>query len=204
MDFAQHLDIHCDLGPFPTPVEHECAAVCVGGRYTRAAVQAYADRNAKVHTPIDWPGGLGKPTVRQIGAVAAAKDGTHAVEVMACPEHVQDGNFAALRDDVMGVVIAVREVSREIEVHVALDTAWLGPEAESIEYLCLAVRESGGDGVVLASQAPQIDTQYEKQVVRLVHHSGPLRVKALSPTVEAGVLLDAGVDRVGVPSRVLG
>jgi len=206
MDFADRLEILCDQGPFPEPGRLPCAAVCVGGRYTRAAVRAYSETDIKISTLIDWPSGLGKPTVRQIEAVASGKDGTHAVELMAHPGYLIHQEFAALRDDLMSVIIAVREVSREIAVQVVLDRKSLGDNAQAIEQACLAVRESGGDGVVAFDAINVADLGYEKYVATLAHHAGPLSVKAMLASADpaaAGAMLDAGADRVGVASGIL-
>lgn len=209
MDLAGRLEILCDTGRFPEPGSVDCAAVCVGGRYTREAVRAYADTDVRISTLIDWPAGLGKPTVRQIEAVAASKDGTHAIELMAHPGHLVHRQFEALRDDLMGVIIAVREVSREIVVDVVLDRRALGDDAEAIEHACLAVRESGGDGVVGAnriSEHPQDESGYEKFITMLCHHAGPLASKAIVTTADpeaARRMMAAGADRVGVASGIL-
>lgn len=206
MEFADRLDVLCDQGPFPAAGETACAGVCVGGRYTRSAVRSYTQTDVRVSTLIDWPSGLGKPTVRQIEAVAAGKDGTHAVELMAHPGHLSRREFEALRDDLLGVTIAVREVSRAIVVNVVLDRGALGDDAQAIEYACLAVRESGGDGVVAAGRRGPMDLDYEKYVATLAHHAGPLSVKAMLTSMDAEqarVMFEAGVDRVGVSSGIL-
>ena len=203
---ADRLELLCDQGAFPAPGQLDCAALCVGGRYTAAAVSAYAGSSTRISTLIDWPTGLGKPTVRQIEAVAAAKDGTHAIELMAHMPHVTSGNAAALRDDLMGVIIAVREVSRAIEVNVVIEAEWIGDDAKLVESACLAVRESGGDGIVTGSDVPGKGPAYRQAVAAVKQFAGPLSVKAMLPTAELDELdswFDLGADRVGLCTSVL-
>ncbi|MEM6855712.1 MAG: hypothetical protein AAF593_14990 [Planctomycetota bacterium] len=200
---AEYLEILCDQGPFPSP--GDSAAVTVGGRYTRDAVRAYAESGAVVQTLVDWPSGLGKPTVRQIEAVAAAKDGTATVQVMAHPAHVVGRHDAALREDIMGLVIAVREVSREIGVDVVIEASWLSGDVAYAESVGLAVRESGGDGVVVSPEG--VSDELSRQLIStLSSTSGPTRVKVVSASASDEALdgwLDCGADRVIVPSGIL-
>lgn len=211
MESTERLDILCDMGPFPQPGQLSCAALCVGGRYTRAAVEAHGDTasSPKVHTLVDWPAGLGKPTVRQIEAVAAAKDGTHAIELAANMPQVTHGRFEALRDDLMGVIIAVREVRRDIEVHVIVEAAWIGDDQNLVKGVCLAIQESGGDGVVTSTgfpPTPHAGREYTRAVEQVMKFAGPLRVKAICPEDDPdgpGAWLKRGVDRVGVAASVL-
>lgn len=205
MQFADRLEVLCDQGPFPAAGQIECAAVSVGGRYTREAVRAYAETEVTVQTLIDWPSGLGKPTVRQIEAVAAAKDGTHAVAVMAHPAHVIGRDDAAFRNDVMGLVIAAREVSREIAVDVVIDAAWLSGDVKHAAAMGLVVRESGGDALVVSTASLSADDG--RQIMTAVCAAAEsLRVKVVSPTASEKAIeawLACGVDRVVVPSGIL-
>lgn len=207
MDFADRLEILCDTGPFPEAGSLKCAAIAVGGRYTREAVRAYAESDVQVSTLIDWPVGLGKPTVRQIEAVAAGKDGAHGIELMAHPGHILHQQLDALRDDLMGVVIAAREVSREIAVHVTADAAWFDREPARVQAFCLAVRESGGDGVTLAG-ADGVEPAWFREAAATMGGCGkPLVVKAQLPAAlidQAPQVLDLGLDRVCVSSENLG
>lgn len=209
MQSPDRLDILCDRGPFPQPGQLSCAALCVGGRYTRTAVQAYAETSTKIHTLIDWPAGLAKPTVRQIEAVAAAKDGTHAIELVVPMPQVINGNFETLRDDLMGVVIVVREVSRAIEVHVVIEAEDIGDDQNLIKGCCLAIRESGADSIVTAAGyagLPLSARDYTRGVEQVTKFAGPLRVKAICPPDDPDgpdAWLKRGADRVGVAASVL-
>lgn len=206
MQFADRLEVLCDQGPFPAAGQIDCAAISVGGRYSREAVRAYVETGVTVQTLIDWPSGLGKPTVRQIEAVAAAKDGTRSIDLMGYPGHVIGPEYGALRDDLMAVVIAVREVSRDVVVNVVVDTAWLSQDAQHVEAVCLAVRESGGDGIVVGASTSATPEIARQTVAQVCEYAGPLRVKVVSPSASAEVLEDwllCGVDRVVVPSGIL-
>lgn len=203
-DAVEHLELTLDLGPFDGWDDLACAAVCVGGRDTRAAVAAYAGKPTRVHTLVDVSAGLAKPTVRQIAAVAAAKDGAHGIELMASAWCVMNREFVALRDDLMSVVIAAREVSREVGVVVAVRSQWLSGEAGVVEPFCAAVRESGCDGVVVGGGSPSSTDAYERNVGLIGEHAQGLRVTATCPADERGEWrrwLERGCDRVGLMAR---
>lgn len=209
MESVERLDIICDQGPFLQPGQLQCAALCVGGRYTRSAVYCYRDSDPRIHTLIDWPAGLGKPTVRQIEAVAAAKDGTHAIELAVNMPQVVSGNFEALRDDLMGVIIAVREVKRDIKVHAIIEATRIGDDQGLVKAFCLAVQESGGDGIVTSTgfpPTPRSGRETTRAVEQVVKFAGPLWVKAICPPDDPDgpdAWLTCGVDRVGVAASVL-
>ena len=192
------LERHVASGPFPLPAG--CGTVCVGGRYTAAAVTAYRGTPTRVCTLVDWPAGQAKPTVRQIEAVAAAKDGSNAVEVVAHQPMLSTGDADALRDDLLGIVIAVREVSAAVEVRVAMASIAERDGTRQWAAVCNAVREAGCDGIVCGTgYGGAVAVQ---DVARLRDAAGPLWLKAWAgrDAALAGRLLVAGADTVGMLS----
>ena len=193
---AARLEVYAlgEWGPEPG----RCGLICVGGRDTAATVKMYGGSPTRVCTLVDWPLGLGKPTVRQIEAVAAIKDGSNAVEVPAAGVHLHYRDFDGLRDDLLAIVAAVREVSAAAEVRLVLPTVERAPDPARTLELCGAIREAGADAVVLGTGrwAPA----HEAGVAALRGAAGPLRVTAVAggggppPTK----LIDAGADAVGV------
>jgi len=206
MRCSDQLEVLCDQGPFPAPGQLACAVLCVGGRYTRSAVQAYAKFETHIHTLVDWPSGLGKPTVRQIEAVAAAKDGAHGIELMAHMPHVVNGQAEALREDLQGVVIAARQVRRDIVVNVAIEAEWVVDDESLIEQACLAIRESGADAIVTSAGFPAAGQAYTQAVSWVCKHAGPMPVKVVCPGDDPDPpekWLETGAARVGVAASVL-
>ncbi|MEM7627225.1 MAG: hypothetical protein AAF333_16640 [Planctomycetota bacterium] len=191
------LELVYSDGPPPWDAAPDCAAVCVGGRYTRQAVRAYADTGIQIVALVDWPAGIGKPTVRQIEAVAAAKDGAHAVEVPAPPEYLRTGDLAALRDDLEGIVSAVREVSRAVNVRVRLNMPVLFNDREELGRTCRVVCEAGGDAVVLSA----VDRE-ETASLGDVEFDKPPSVIVFGEARDVGRFLAAGAKRVAVASGI--
>lgn len=188
---ADRLEIAYPDGPPPWDAAPDCAAVCVGGRYTRQAARAYAGTGIELVTWVDGPSGVGKPTVRQIEAVAAAKDGTDAIQVAAPWELLRAGDDAALRDDLLGVVAAVREVRGAAGVRVVLDADVVG-DAARLAAVCDAVRQSGADAVVWSG--PVADAA----AVRSAAES--LRLVVRCAAGDAAGWMAGGADRVGANS----
>lgn len=144
---ADRLELRYPAGPPPMDATPDCAAVVVGGRYTRDVARAYAGTGVQVVTRVDGPEGLGKPTVRQIAAVAAAKDNADAVELAAPAPLLAVGAEVALRDDLAAVVAAAREVRSAVVVRVVIDSASVPGD---LPVLSAAVRASGADALVWA------------------------------------------------------
>lgn len=187
---ADRLELIYPAGPPPMDAAPDAAAVVVGGRYTRDVARAYAGTGVEVVTRIDEPGGLGKPTVRQIAAVAAAKDGTDAVELAAPAPLLVAGDHVALRDDLTAVAAAAREVRGAVGVRVALDFALI---AGALPAVCAAVQAAGGDAVVWAGPVADAAT------VRAA--AGGLKLVVNCPEADAAGWLAAGADRVGQDRR---
>ena len=186
-------------GPPPWDAAPDCAAVCLGGRYTRQAVAAYAGTGIEIVTLVDWPAGLGKPTVRQIEAVAAAKDGTHAIEISAPAELLRQGDAAALAEDLQGIAIAVCEVSRAVQIRVGLNNPGLLDDCTRFAQVCLAVRESGGDAVVLSPRSMEAGVLPE-----ITQYAEPPPVYIRCSTDQAERWLAAGAARVSVVRETTG
>ncbi|MEO1237078.1 MAG: hypothetical protein AAFX76_09850, partial [Planctomycetota bacterium] len=112
----------------------------------------YAGVGIEVVTLVDWPMGLGKPAVRQIEAVAAAKDGTHILDLPAppAPEGGRGDDVAWLRDDLYAVVQTVREVTRSVRLRVVLIDPALTADRDRFSRVCGVVREAGADAVVIS------------------------------------------------------
>lgn len=190
---ADRLELVYPDGPPPWDVAPDCAAVCVGGRYTKQAARVYADTGIQIVTLVDWPSGIAKPTVRQIEAVAAAKDGTHAIEIPAPPEFLRTGDIAALTDDLSGVAAAVREVSRAVQLRVWLDNAQLVADRECFGRVCTAVREWGGDAVVISARTLGADRLQE-----IKHDAHPLHILVRCELDPPEPWIVAAADRVSV------
>ena len=149
---------------------------------------------------MDLPAGdLGKPTVRQIEAVAAVKDGCDAVEV---PAHRADAASAATSTrcatTCLGITIAVREVSSAVEVRVVLQTVDLMRDPRRIEAVCNAVREAGVDGITIGATHGGPADVAGVQAARGAGETLLVKAWAEADAALAAGLLAAGADRVGM------
>lgn len=183
--------------PPPSHESVDCAVVCVGGHATKDTARRFADTGVAVCTLVDWPLGIGKPTVRQIEAVSACKDDTDAIEIPATPRLLVSGEVDALRDELLGVVIAAREVNPRVMIQVALDAQWIGLGSKPLRCVCDAIREAGVDGIVTSTGRPS-DTETVAAYRAAI--SG-LRIKAYATAGDeshALALMAAGADAVGV------
>ncbi len=190
------VEWHALGGTLPPPGTY--GTVCVGGRDTAAAVAAFRGTATRVCTLVDHPLGIGKPTVRQIEAVAAVKDGCDAVEVPAHRPMLIRGDLDALRDDLLGITIAVREVSSAVEVRVVLQTVDLMRDPRRIEAVCNAVREAGVDGITIGATHGGPADVAGVQAARGAGETLLVKAWAEADAALAAGLLAAGADRVGM------
>lgn len=192
------LELLCYRDPPPPPGRVECAAIKVHGRHVSAATKMYAGTGVEVVALVDTDCGMGKSTVRQIASVAAAKDGANAIEVAMPCDLLRAGAFQSIGEDLIGIVSAVREVSRSIAVYVCIETVVMMPEEfELVRLACLTIRESGCDGIV-----PSLSRTSVPEIQRIREYSETLKVIAHGGGHDEELwqeMLGAGADRVFLP-----
>ena len=145
---------------------------------------------------VGYPHGTSKPTIKAIEATSTIKDGADRLEIV--PHHVLllAGEADGTRAELIEIARAARATRRDVHLAACVDVAMLlhrrGERA--IEAACRATRESGFDGIVIATKSATTEL-----VAAVRKYAEPLTIKVA--TVEdpaaAESLFAAGVDRIG-------
>ncbi len=192
-------------------IEHQFAAVCVNGRYAGRVARALEGTGVAPCVVAGFPLGAMKPTVRNIEATSACKDGAAEIDFVAHLPHLLHKDLDAARSDFTELVRGVRSVNPEVIVKVILETAALMQDvddaeaAQRIEVGCLAARESGCDFVKTSTGFHAAGGATVEAVKLLRQYAGPMKVKAaggVRNAADAQRMIEAGADRLGCSAGV--
>lgn len=192
-------------------IEYRFAAVCVNGRFVQRLAKALHGTDIGVCAVAGFPLGAMKPTVRNIEATSACKDGATEIDFVAYLPHLLHEDVDAARDEYRELVRAVRSVNPNVVVKIILETAALmegvddSVASQRIAAGCLAARESGCDFVKTSTGFHPAGGATPTAVKLLKAHAGPLQVKAsggIRNRDDAQRMIDAGADRLGCSAGV--
>ena len=174
------------------------AAVCVNGAHVATAARQLHGSRVRVVATIGFPLGAATSAVKRAEARIAVEDGATELDMVIAIGLAKSGEWAAVEEDIAGVV----EAARGHAVKVILETAAL--TREEVLRACQAVRVAGGRFVKTSTGfhpgggATTEAVALLRQAVGLgmgVKASGGIR------TCEQVVaLLKAGADRIGTSS----
>ncbi len=191
--------------------EYGFASVCVNGVFVADCAKALANSSVKTCAVAGFPLGAMKATHKAIEATGLVKDGAQEIDVVAHLPNLIRKDVAAIKDELMEVVKAVRAANPQVIVKVIVESACLMQEVDDAEAeariaaACQAVRESGCDFIKTSTGFHSAGGATVEAVRLMKKHSQGIYVKAaggIRTADDAQRMIDAGADRLGCSAGV--
>ncbi|MCG0275729.1 MAG: deoxyribose-phosphate aldolase [Thermosediminibacteraceae bacterium] len=177
--------------------------VCVNPCYVSYAVEKLSGSDIKVGTTVGFPLGATSPEVKAYEAKKAVEAGAAEVDMVINVGYLKSGDYYAVKEDIEGVVRAVKETNPKALVKVILETCYL-TENEKVTAIRLCmdakadfVKTSTGFG---PGGATVEDIRLMAKIV-----GGTMGVKAsggIRDLKTALQMIEAGATRIGTSSGV--
>jgi len=179
------------------------AGVVVSPVWTARVKAMIAGSGVRVGTTVGFPHGANKSTLKAIESTSSLKDGADDLFVSAYLPTLIARDFSAARGELLEIVRSARATRRDAAIHVIIEAPLLlslgaGRSEEAIAIACRAVRESGCDGVVLASGYHRAGGSTSAALAAVKPHAEGLAVLAMGGLPNATVaqaFIDSGADR---------
>ena len=180
-------------------IAHKFASVCVNTRWVPAAAERLRGSGVMVCTVVGFPLGAMTRLAKAEEARITVAEGANEVDMVIDIGGLVSGDYAAVYDDILGVVAAARPVP----VKVILETSMLDDQQKAIA--CLVARRTGAAYVKTSTGfggggANAHDIGLMRAMVGDdlgVKASGAVRTRQ-----DAHAMLKAGADRIGASSSV--
>jgi deoxyribose-phosphate aldolase len=172
------------------------AAVCAHPTFVPAMAGILAGTDVKVCTVVSFPHGADLPEVKAHAAARAVAHGAEEIDVQMNLSALLSGEFALVRDELLGVARAAR-ASRDVIVKVIIEAPLL--DDKLIRLACKIVADAGAD---FAKTASGVGTAARVRDVELMRECLPaaVAVKAaggIRTPEQAEELIEAGAVRLG-------
>ncbi|MDA8211216.1 MAG: deoxyribose-phosphate aldolase [Clostridia bacterium] len=174
------------------------ASVCINPAYVELAVQELRGTGVKVCTVIGFPLGATTSSVKAYEAGEAARAGALEVDTVLNVGALKAKNLDLVREDIAGVVNAVRKANSEAEVKVILETCLLSNEEKVTA--CRLAQAAGAHFVKTSTGFSTAGATAGD--IRLMRNTvgQAMQIKAsggIRDWQTARTLLEAGADRLG-------
>jgi deoxyribose-phosphate aldolase len=183
--------------------EYHFAAVCVLPHWVRHCGRLLIDSDVKVCTVIGFPFGADGMRSKVAAAEEAVANGADEIDVMLCLPAMLSGDFTYARDELTGVVRAVRMAGVNngrglVLVKVIVETCYLSNKLKKMA--CRIVEDAGADFVKTSTGlGPEGATVHDVELLRdalservAVKASGGVRTYS-----DVALLINAGAARIG-------
>lgn len=184
-------------------VEYGFYAVCVNSCYVKHAAEKLRGTGVKVAAAIGFPLGAMISAVKAFEAAEAVKAGAQEVDMVINIGFLKSGDYLKVRDDIEGVVKAVKQIDTEVKVKVILEMCYLNSEEKVIA--CKLAKSAGADFVKTSTGfGPGGAT--EKDVIlmsKLVGQSMGIKAAGGIKDAETALaMIEAGATRIGTSSGI--
>jgi deoxyribose-phosphate aldolase len=179
-------------------------SVCVNTCYVRKAVSILKDTPVKISATVGFPLGAASSDVKAYEAARAIESGASEVDMVMNVGFLKSGDYFEVKNDIEGVVLAVKKINPESKVKVILETGLLHKN-EKVS-ACRLAKDAGAHFVKTSTGfaergAVVEDIRLMKKMVgdcMGIKASGGIRdLKTLTS------MLEAGATRIGTSSSVL-
>ncbi len=215
-ELAKTLD-HTVLGPRATTadvdracdeaLDHHFATVCSHAWFVPLMVERLRPSDVKVCTVVAFPYGAELPGAKVAAAEAAAAAGADELDVVMNVPAMLSGDFVAVRDELVGLVRAVRsravnDSRGNVIVKVIIEAPYL--DDKRVRLACKIVADAGAD---FAKTASGVGTQARVHDVEVMRDALPegVGVKAaggIRTLEDAEAMINAGASRLGSSAAV--
>jgi len=178
-------------------------SVCVNPCYVALAVEKLKGTDVKVGAAVGFPLGATTSAVKAFEAAEAIKTGAQEVDMVINIGLLKDGDFYALREDIEGVVKAVKQIDENAKVKVILETCYLS-EDEKVS-ACRIAKDSGADFLKTSTGFGTGGATVEDVRLMKAMCAGTMEVKAaggIRDLETALAMIDAGAARIGTSSGI--
>ncbi|TYP53263.1 deoxyribose-phosphate aldolase [Thermosediminibacter litoriperuensis] len=177
--------------------------VCVNPCYVGYAVERLEGSDVKVGATVGFPLGAALPEVKAYEARKAVESGASEVDMVMNIGFLKSGDYYAVREDIEGVVRAVKEVNPEAIVKVILEMCYL-TESEKVTALKLC-QEAKADFVKTSTGFGSGGATVEDVRLMAKMVGDTMGVKAsggIRDLKTALQMIEAGANRIGTSSGV--
>ena len=183
--------------------EYDFAAVCVLPHWVRLCGRLLSDSDVKVCTVVGFPFGADGMRSKVVAAEEAVAHGADEIDVVMCLPAMLSGDFTYVRDELTGVVRAVRMAGVNngrglVLVKVIVETCYLSNKLKQMA--CRIVEDTGADFVKTSTGlGPEGATVHDVELLRDAL-SERVAIKASGGVRTYGDvlrLINAGAARIG-------
>lgn len=188
--------------------EHHFAAVCVFPHFVPLAAGLLRGVDVKVCSVVSFPFGADLPRVKAVAAVEALSNGSDEVDVVINIPAFLSGEFGLVRDELAGVVRAVRvrgvnSGRGQVIVKAIIETCYLSDKMKRLA--CLICADAGVDFVKTSTGlGPHGATVADVELLRdcLDEHIGVKASGGIRTERDVELMVNAGAVRVGTSAGV--
>jgi deoxyribose-phosphate aldolase len=215
-ELAKTFD-HTVLGPRATTadisracdeaLEHHFASVCAHPWFVPLMVERLRASDVKVCTVVAFPYGAELPQAKIAAAEVAVAAGADELDVVMNVPAMLSGDFVAARDELVGLVRAVRaravnDSRGVVIVKVIIEAPYL--DDKLVRLACKIVADSGADFAKTASGVGTQATVHDVEVMRdaLPEGVGVKAAGGIRTLEDAEAMINAGASRLGSSSAV--